>query len=74
MNVEIAKIELKKYPKFKYKLKNYWNEDYDYIMMNNRPVFKDENKIITCYEKFPTKSIVDIKRNNVILSSFKRAF
>ena len=74
MNVEIAKIELKKYPKFKYKLKNYWNEDYDYIMMNNRPVFKDKKKIITCYEKFPTKSIVDIKRNNVILSSFKRAF
>ena len=36
---EIAKIELKKYPKFKYKLKNYWNEDYDYIMMNNKTSF-----------------------------------
>ena len=74
MNIDIAKIELKKYPKFKFKLKDLLNEDYDYVIMNNRPVFKDNNKILTCYEKFSTKSIVDIKRNNVVLSSFKKAF
>ena len=74
MNSEIAKVELKKYPKFKYKLKNYLNEKYDYVIMNNRPVFKDKNKIITCYEKFPIESIVDIKKNNIVISSFKKIY
>ena len=74
MNSEIAKVELKKYPKFKYKLKNYLNEKYDYVIMNNRPVFKDKNKFITCYEKFPTESIVDIKKNNIVISSFKKIY
>ena len=40
--------------------------------MNNRPVFKEDDKFITCYEKFKSKSIIDIKRNNQILSSFKK--
>tara|TARA_Y100000590_G_C15612318_1_gene974331 strand:+ start:273 stop:638 length:366 start_codon:yes stop_codon:yes gene_type:complete len=72
MNREIAKIEFNKYPKFKYKIKNYWNEEFDYIIMNNRPVLKDNNQVITCYQKYDSKSIVDIKRNNLILSSFKK--
>ena len=39
--------------------------------MNNRPVYLDNKKYVTCYEKFKNKSIVDVKRNNKILSSLK---
>ena len=72
LNVDIVKIEFNKYPIFKYKIKDLQNEKYDYIIMNNRPVYLDDKKYVTCYEKFKNKSIVDVKRNNKILSSFKK--
>lgn len=72
LNVDIVKIEFNKYPNFKYKIKDLQNEKYDYIIMNNRPVYLDDKKYVTCYEKFKNKSIVDVKRNNIILSSFRK--
>ncbi len=72
LNHDIIKIEFNKYQNFKYKIKDLIYEDYDYVIMNNRPVFKEDDKFITCYEKFKSKSIIDIKRNNQILSSFKK--
>ena len=47
-------------------------ENYDYVIMNNRPVFKENGKSISCYKKFKNESIVDIVRNNQILSSFRK--
>tara|TARA_A100001015_G_scaffold291618_1_gene366013 strand:- start:1110 stop:1970 length:861 start_codon:yes stop_codon:yes gene_type:complete len=64
LNHDIIKIEFNKYQNFKYKIKDLIYEDYDYVIMNNRPVFKEDDKFITCYEKFKSKSIIDIKRNN----------
>ncbi len=72
LNVDIVKIEFNKYPNFKYRIKDLQNEKYDYIIMNNRPVFINDKKYVTCYEKFKNKSIVDVKRNNKILSSFRK--
>ncbi len=72
LNVDIVKIEFNKYPNFKYKIKDLQNEKYDYIIMNNRPVYLDDKKYVTCYEKFKNKSIIDVKRNNKILTSFKK--
>ena len=72
LNVDIVKFEFNKYPNFKYKIKDLQNEKYDYIIMNNRPVYIKDKKYVTCYDKFKNKSIVDVKRNNIILSSFKK--
>ena len=72
LNVDIVKIEFNKYPNFKYKIKDLQNEKYDYIIMNNRPVFIEDERYITCYQKFKKNSIIDVKRNNQILSSFRK--
>ena len=72
LNVDIIKIEFNKYPNFKYKIKDLQNEKYDYIIMNNRPVYKEDKKFVTCYKKFRNSSIIDVKRNNQILSSFRK--
>ena len=72
LNHDIVKIEFNKYPNFKYKIKDLNFENYDYVIMNNRPVFKENGKSISCYQKFKNESIVDIVRNNQILSSFRK--
>ena len=72
LNHDIVKIEFNKYPNFKYKIKDLNFENYDYVIMNNRPVFKENGKSISCYKKFKNESIVDIVRNNQILSSFRK--
>ncbi len=72
LNHDIVKIEFNKYPNFKYKIKDLNFENYDYVIMNNRPVFKENGKSISCYKKFKNESIVDIVRNNQILLSFRK--
>ena len=40
--------------------------------MNNRPVYLDNKKYVTCYENLKIKVSLTYKRNNKILSSFKK--
>ena len=72
LNVDIVKFEFNKYPNFKYKIKHLLDEQYQYVIMNNRPVFKENEKYVNCYTKFNNKSVIDVKRGNQTLSSFRK--
>ena len=61
---------LNKIKNFKFKIVSN-NEDYDFIIMNNRIIFnqpKNSKKIQTCFEKFVGKSVTEIKVRNLVIS------
>ena len=57
------------------------NESYDFVIMTNRTIWKDnefstntmnqKSKIITCFEKFEGKDLSTVKRNNLLLSTIR---
>ena len=64
---------LKKYKNFKFKLVNN-DEDFDFIIMNNRISWDlksaeiDIQKNQTCFQKFPGEDLINVKRRGLILS------
>ena len=52
-------------------------EESNYIIMTNRVIKKTENPINTtdltnCFEKFPGKNIIEVKKNGLVLSSVRK--
>ena len=51
------------------------NENYDFIIMNNRVVFdkkKDSKKIETCFQKFEGEDIIQIKARDLVISKITK--
>ena len=64
---------------FKYKKMDFYNEDFDYIIMTNRTHGNkqhDENdtieSAINCFQRFTGTDIIDVKRNNLLLSVLRK--
>ena len=68
-----VKKYLKKYKNLKFKLVNN-DEDFDFIIMNNRISWDLKNTEIdiqknkTCFQKFPGEDLINVKRRGLILS------
>ena len=76
-NVDILNIELKKYPKLNFKVVGLNDIRLEYVITNNRslyPILDNNNKNwVNCYDQFSSDNIIEVKKNNIVLSSFKKA-
>ena len=49
----------------------------EYVITNNRslyPILDNNNKNwVNCYDQFSSDNIIEVKKNNIVLSSFKKA-
>ena len=53
------------------------NDSYDYVFMTNRSIGNNKNKnsldnVKTCFEKFPGNDLFSVKRNGLMLSTFRK--
>ncbi len=76
VNHEIAITELNKLEKLDYEIIDLYEDDFDYIIMTNRAVGnKNSNNISevkTCFQKNYGKDLIQIKRNNLMLSTLRK--
>ncbi len=76
-NVDILNIELKKYPKLNFEVVGLNDIRLEYVITNNRslyPILDNNNKNwVNCYDQFSSDNIIEVKKNNIVLSSFKKA-
>ena len=74
---DIQNNYLKKIKKLKFKIVDK-NEDFDYIIMNNRIIWESNSKKInekqaqTCFEKFIGKDLITIKKRGLVLSKITK--
>ena len=67
------KFYLKKLKNFKFEIVSK-EEDFDYIIMNNRAFWDKENKTFdtkkakTCFQKYLGKDLIKIKRRGLVIS------
>jgi len=73
---EIAIVELNKLKKLDYEIVDLYEGGFDYIIMTNRAVGdKNTNNISevkTCFQKNYGKDLIQIKRNNLMLSTLRK--
>ncbi len=71
-NIDIIKLELKKYRNINFKIVFYGDDNVDYIIANNRSHYRiiSENKTTwhSCYDKITSDNYVSIKKGNIELS------
>lgn len=79
VNIGIAERYFDQLKNFKYKKMDFYNEDFDYIMMTNRTHGNkqhDENdtveSAINCFQRFTGPDIIAVKRNNLLLSVLRK--
>ena len=76
MSHEIAIVELNKLKKLDYEIVDLYEGGFDYIIMTNRAVGdKNTNNISevkTCFQKNYGKDLIQIKRNNLMLSTLRK--
>jgi len=80
VNAEVVKSYLNKNKLSKITIVN-TNESYDFIIMTNRTIWKDnkisintknqKSGITTCFQKFKGKDLSTVKRNNLLLSTIR---
>tara|TARA_B100001123_G_scaffold386086_1_gene460143 strand:- start:1898 stop:3478 length:1581 start_codon:yes stop_codon:yes gene_type:complete len=69
---DIQNIYLKKIKNLKYKLVDR-NENFDFIIMNNRVIWdKTTQKIQTCFEKYSGDDLITVKRRGLIISKITK--
>ena len=72
----LVKKDLQKIKKLKYDEGDINSSEFDYVIMTNRVVFKENTNfakdVTTCYDKFKGKDIVVVKRNNLVLSTLRK--
>tara|TARA_B100000029_G_scaffold396297_1_gene394342 strand:- start:2371 stop:3582 length:1212 start_codon:yes stop_codon:yes gene_type:complete len=76
VNHETAISELNKLKKLNYEIVDLYEDDFDYIIMTNRAVVsKNSNNISevkTCFQKNYGEDLIQIKRNNLMLSTLRK--
>ena len=71
-----ARKQLDKLKGLKYVVEDIQNSDVEYVMMTNRAIEDRNNNTIdnaiTCFDKIPTKDIVNVKRRGLVLSAIRK--
>ena len=74
----MIKNDLDKIKNLNYESANLFNYDsYDYVFMTNRSIGNDKNEkslqnVKTCFDKFDGEDLFSVKRNGLILSTFRK--
>ena len=68
----LVKKELNKIQNLKYEVLELTSKKLDYVLMTNRLGNSTGNKVGTCFNNFPGKDLVTVKRNGLILSTLRK--
>ena len=68
----LVKKELNKIQNLKYEVLELTSKKLDYVLMTNRLENSTGNKVGTCFNNFPGKDLVTVKRNGLILSTVRK--
>ena len=82
MYLKNVKFYLEKIENFKFQQVNWFDEEYDYIIMTNRVSYpkdfaekNDEeklNSVGTCFDMFKGTDIINVKRKGLLLSTLRK--
>ena len=72
----LIKKDLKKIKNLNYEEGDINADDFEYVIMTNRVIFKENissaQNIKTCFEKFKGRDIISVKRKGLILSTLRK--
>ena len=72
----LVEKELNKLKNFKYEKKDFFNEDYDYIIMTNKGTrdrdSNDLKNVQTCFQKIKGIDIIKVEKNGLMLSTLRK--
>ena len=72
----LVKDDLKSIKNLNYEEGDINSNDFEYVIMTNRAIFKDKEKyaknVKTCFQKYQGKDLVAVKRNGLVLSILRK--